>query len=154
MSGLTLVEYPNKILEERCEEVNHFDPVLWRVVEQMKRVMLDSGGMGLAANQVGLNARIIVMAPVLANGSLGIPFEMINPEITLYLGDDANLPEACLSAPGIRKVVIGRFEKVKVEFKNKYGDICRKFFTGINAVCVQHEIDHLNGISFIERRSR
>lgn len=146
---MKVLRYPDDLLKTKCEEIKVFDRMVEYWSDEMIKTMLANGGIGLAANQVGLNARMFVMIPILSNVSKGLPMTLINPEIVHQEGN-ANMPEGCLSAPG-RVATLPRANKVRVKFQNLLGMEVEREFEGINAVCVQHEIDHLNGIFFLEK---
>lgn len=148
---MKILQYPHKMLKTKCEEVKVFDSELSAKITEMTKTMILNEGMGLAANQIGLKDRIFVMTPLQTPGFLiGLPIELVNPVILKKSGK-ADLNEACLSSPGISKVVESRADKVKVAYKTRTGEVKESTFYGIDAVCVQHELDHLNGIHFLEK---
>lgn len=106
--------------------------------------MLKKGGLGLAANQVGLHFRAFVMAGVDSEKLF-----LVNPKIIKRSEVPANMKEGCLSAPGEFLVLKERASWVQVDFQDEKGQPTRRVFQGLHAVCVQHEIDHLDGKSHL-----
>ena len=149
MKEFKLRKYPDPILNTTCKLVDVVDEKIVDQVHKMLDLMYDSGGVGLAANQVGKTNRIIVMD---CSEDLDNPVCLINPMIKSSRGE-VFLEEGCLSFPGV-VVPIQRFEKVKVEFINLGGDTELKTFEGLDAICVQHEIDHLDGKTFLDKVNR
>jgi len=140
---MKLVFYPNKILKEKCEEVKNFDSVLEGIVLEMLDIMHKSNGAGLAASQVGIKKRIIVAD--IDNR----PFVLINPKIVKREGKET-MEEGCLSFPNLF-LKVKRAKKIKVVAQNTKGE--RKEFEAkeVFAQILQHEIDHLDGVLFIDR---
>ncbi len=134
-----------------------------QLIEDMGETMVDSQGVGLAAPQVGINKRIIVFDPN-ARFSEGDPEEeesdetpqtfkaLINPEIIKGTGKFVSEQEGCLSVPDFRSDVV-RFETVQVKALEPSGNPIEFEKSGLQAVIMQHEIDHLDGKLFIERIS-
>ncbi len=114
----------------------------------MFQTMIENKGIGLAANQVGLNFRMFVMV-----GSDNKKLFFVNPKILERSIGPANIEEGCLSAPGEPLKLDERASWVKVRFKDETGKEYEKVFKGIHSVCVQHEIEHLNGKSYLQSRS-
>jgi peptide deformylase len=139
---LTVLYYPDKFLSTKCEPVTEFGVDLMSTVQQMITTMISSGGIGLAANQVGMTKQIFVME--LADTYQ----EFINPEIVSYSGE-LYLNEGCLSFPGVR-ASIKRYESVKIKAKTFMGNDIEMDLSGRDAICAQHEIDHLNGVTFLD----
>lgn len=117
------------------------------IEREMIRLMKENYGIGIAANQVGFDRRVIIVEP---KGQM--PIGMFNPEITESLGACTD-EEGCLSFPGLF-VKVDRAETVTVKYLDKYNNQCTITLTGMDAKCVQHEIDHLDGICFTTRVSR
>lgn len=152
---MKIIKYPNPVLEEICMPVVDFDDELEALVKGMTEAMENAEvpAMAIAANQVGVTKRVMVMKEKLEDGTYSEPFELINPKIMDEAGL-AHLVEGCLSAPNVFYEVTSRYENIYVEYKDKEGKDQERTFKGINAVCVQHEIDHLNGIFFFDRLNR
>lgn len=137
---MKILRYPDPILLQTCLLVNVFDDNLKKVLDEMWETMVAAEGMGLAANQVGILSRMFIMTDV--DGS---KIYAINPKIVLKSHVSANKPEGCLSAPGEFLELDERAEWVLVEYQDETGAQHKKVFHGIHSVCVQHEIDHLDG---------
>ena len=115
------------------------------LVRDMKETMLSLNGIGLAAPQVGVNLRVIVIQTVVI-GKLSSPVqEMINPVITSYSSEDVEIEEGCLSIPG-EYLRIKRPHRIHVKFQDLSGKYKKWNLKGLEARVVQHELDHLNGI--------
>ena len=154
---LKILTYPNPKLrgisapipkDANQENINN-------LVSLMRYAMEFYGGVGLAAPQVGVHYRLLLVSRQTAHNAQGVdgPLTMLNPEI-VHLEGTQSAPEGCLSFPGIRAAHVLRGETVIVQFE----DLERKHneleLTGFQAQIVQHEIDHLNGILFIDKVSR
>lgn len=151
MAVLEILRYPHPLLKKRSENVDRIDEEVKRLVEDMKETMYQANGVGLAACQVGVCRRVIVMdvSPVDPEHEF---FAMINPEIVFEEGavDDE---EGCLSVPDcVEKVK--RKEKVRVKGRTLEGEEIEIPGEGILSMALQHEIDHLNGILILDRVSR
>jgi len=159
MSVRTIVEWPEKVLETRAQEVTEFDDSVRQLVQDLHDTMDASTAVGLAANQIGELKRIFVAK--LKYSAQHDDARMwwhdkrltfINPLIKRKVGRASNV-EGCMSFPGIFEYV-ERSEEVTVEAYDENG---KKFeITGSEylAACIQHEIDHLDGIIFVNRMSR
>lgn len=108
--------------------------------KSMFSTMLQSGGIGLSANQIGIKQRFFIM-------KVDKPIIFVNPRIKKYFGKRIEGEEGCLSFPGHHEMK-GRYQKILVEFVDASGMLRKREFTGMEAVVIQHEIDHLNGIPF------
>lgn len=137
--------YPNKILREKCEEVKEFDEALDKVVLEMLNVMYKKNGVGLAAPQIGVKKRIIT---IFAGET---PIILVNPKIIKKEGEEI-MEEGCLSFPGLF-FEVKRAKKLKVEAQNIRGGKIALEPEGLLAQAIQHEIDHLDGILFIDKLS-
>lgn len=154
MQPYQIVKYPDDRLKQRCGEVTNFGTEELRDVVQRMHATIKhkkSLGFGLAANQVGIMQRIIVINTLSNNkkqpGYLGA---LINPEIISY-GDNVEMGnEGCLSFPDDRYDV-ARSQTIRVKFYDINGAPVERNFSGLNAVVVQHEIDHINGITMKDR---
>jgi peptide deformylase len=145
---MEILKYPDPKLFKICKDVSVFEDELKILLEGMWSTMLAGGGLGLAANQVGLEYRMFVMA--------GIESEkifLVNPIIIKRSEIPAMMKEGCLSAPGEFLLLKDRSSWVQVQFQNEKGELLRRVFQGIHAVCVQHEIDHLDGKTHLQSPS-
>lgn len=149
MAILELSIYPDPVLREETEAVENFDAELHTLLDNMRETMLDADGVGLAAPQVGIAKKITVI-DVSESRSEGL--ELINPEILESEGSKLG-EEGCLSIPDYREKV-KRAEWVKVKAQDRSGESFEFEATGLLAVCVQHELDHLNGVLFVDHLSR
>ena len=131
------------VLKKTCEPVKKLDAKLRSFLDDMAETMYKFDGIGLAAPQVGRAIRVVVID--VGNGKL---LELINPEITEKKGSCVD-SEGCLSVPGIFGDV-ERAAKVTVEYTTRYGKRRKMEADALLARCVQHELDHLNGILFID----
>ena len=149
MALLDIIEYPDPILKQQTEAVKDFDAQLVELLENMKETMYDASGIGLAAPQIGLLKRITVID---VSEERDQPLEVINPEIIAREGEVAS-EEGCLSIPDYRDTV-SRSASVVVRAQDRHGDPFELEADELLAICLQHEIDHLEGILFIDHLSR
>lgn len=127
------------ILSMVLPEVEHGEDVT-QIAADMRQTMIDSGGIGLAANQVGIMKRIIVLKVPKFKGCI------INPVITRHVKNKIDSREGCLSFPG-KLVNKQRYNKIVVEGFNEKWEPLKIDLNGLSSFCAQHEIDHLNGIT-------
>jgi peptide deformylase len=150
MSEIT--KLPNKILSKKLEKVS-VDEIkkgsYTELILDMKKSMKESQGVGLAANQIGKDLSIFVIDENLAK-EMEIPEVYLNPEITEYSKDTDELEEGCLSIPEYF-VSIRRSRKVKIKFVNELGEKLKLKVRGFAARVLQHETDHLNGLTIKNR---
>ncbi len=145
MAIRSILRYPNPRLTKVSSVVNEVDDAIKRLVDDMFETMYDAPGIGLAAPQVDVRKRIMVV-DVSENNSQ--PLVFINPEIIESEGKEVT-EEGCLSVPGIYESVT-RADKVKVKALDREGNPFEMEVDGLLAVCVQHEIDHLDGKLFVD----
>ena len=143
MAIRNIVKVGDPVLKKTSREVVKFDDRLFTLLDDMKETMYKADGVGLAAVQVGVLKRVVVMD--CGDGYL----ELINPEITHREGEQVEM-EGCLSLPGEYANTI-RPEKVKVKAQNREGKWCLYSGEGLKARCFCHEIDHLAGFVFTDR---
>lgn len=150
MSIMRIYHYPEEVLKVAAKKVTAFDADLAQLVKDMAETMYAAPGIGLAAPQVGVSQRVIVIdcAPKEESPQL---IAAINPEIVARAGQRCE-EEGCLSVPGYYASV-PRSEQVTVTFQNLHGESCTVTAEGLLAVAFQHEIDHLDGILFIDHLS-
>ena len=149
MTTLPIKIFPDPILRETAATVSTFDKQLRTFVDSMIETMYDSRGIGLAAPQVGISKRICVV-DVSEEGDT--PLHFINPVIESRTGTTPS-EEGCLSIPGYRET-IKRSEKIAIKAVDVEGKPIELTADGLLAICLQHEIDHLNGVLFIDHLSR
>jgi len=143
--------YPNTVLRKKAEEVKEIDQDLIDLARQMAETMYAAPGIGLAAPQVGESIRLIVVDVSYTQGKPDLKV-LLNPEIVEREGSIL-MEEGCLSIPGIRADV-ERSQKVLVRGLDIKGRPVEIEAEGLLAVCLQHEVDHLDGILFIDHLSR
>jgi len=148
MSVLEVVLYPDEGLAKMCEPVAQVDDELNQFIDDMFDTMYEHEGIGLAAPQVGVLKRVITID---IEGDKTNQVVLINPEI-LESSGETGIEEGCLSIPGHRALV-PRKEKVKVKALNRKGEEVIYEADGLFAICIQHEIDHLNGVLFVDHIS-
>lgn len=142
--------YGDPVLNTRAEEITEFGPSLERLAHDMLETMEDAGGVGLAANQIGLTKRIFVFD--CSHYQDGLRGAIINPEWEA-IGDKTQLgTEGCLSIPGISQPT-ERFNTVRVSGFDTSGRPLAMVASGLMARCIQHETDHLDGVLFLQRLS-
>ncbi len=146
MSRLTILRYPDPRLHTVASEVKKVDERIRRLVDDMIETMYAADGIGLAATQVDVHERVIVMD---ASDQHDEPLVLINPVITRRSGEMAVSEEGCLSVPQIYDRV-ERHARVSVQALNRDGQAFELEAEGLAAVCVQHEMDHLLGKVFVE----
>ncbi|MFN5559345.1 MAG: peptide deformylase [Opitutaceae bacterium] len=163
---LRIVHYNSPILRKKGRKVTAFDAALAGLVNEMVDTMHAAEGIGLAAQQVGLDLQVCVMdlRPTdrdftwSLDGSatpleLIMPMALINPEVTLLPSPREPYNEGCLSFPEIRGDVV-RPTEISVRFQDVHGTAHELKCSGLFARCVQHEVDHLNGTLFIDRMDK
>jgi peptide deformylase len=149
MALLKIVEFPDPQLTLLAQPVVHVDKNLRRLADDMAETMYDAPGIGLAAPQVAAARRLIVVDVSENRNEL---MTLINPEILASSGEE-EMKEGCLSVPGVLETV-RRAERVTVRALTLQGSTVELEADGLLAVCLQHEIDHLNGTIFVDHLSR
>ncbi|AVJ54832.1 peptide deformylase [Idiomarina sp. OT37-5b] len=145
MSQLTVLKYPDERLRKVAEPIATVDDALRATIDDMFETMYESQGVGLAATQVDVHKRLFVAD---CSEDQNEPLVFINPEITKAEGHFTN-DEGCLSFPGVYAKV-ERAEKVTVQALDRNGESFSLEADGLLAICIQHEIDHLNGKLFVD----
>ena len=145
---LDIVHWPDPVLSKGTQPVERVDEDLNAAVAEMKRIMFDLRGVGLAAPQVGIGKRMMLVCP---SGDPGDETLVINPEILSREGED-EMEEGCLSFPGLYGTV-SRATTVRVKYRDLEWKEKDLVLDGFVARVFQHEFDHLNGVVFIERMS-
>ena len=143
MAVLSMCTLPDPVLRQKAKRITSFDDSIQRLIDDMVETMHEVGGVGLAAPQVGVPLRVIV---------IHLPEEevvcLINPQIVKRSGE-REVVEGCLSVPGYHGE-IKRSEKVVVKGRDRRGKEIRIKAEGIMAEALEHEIDHLNGVLYID----
>ncbi|WP_024299260.1 peptide deformylase [Methylomicrobium lacus] len=145
MSILTILEFPDERLRKKAEKVQAVDGSIRKLVDDMLETMYESRGVGLAATQVNVHKRVIVMD---VSEEKDAPICLINPEIIEKDGVEES-EEGCLSVPGFFEKV-KRAEHIRVKALNRDGQPFELEARDLLAVCVQHEMDHLDGKLFVD----
>ena len=145
MAILDILEFPDPRLRTRAKPVQQVDNRIGKLVDDMLETMYDAPGIGLAATQVNVHERVIVID---VSESKDNPHVFINPELTLA-GDKIDTEEGCLSVPGFYEPVTRR-EHVTVNYLDKQGQVAELQAEGLLSICIQHECDHLDGKLFVD----
>ena len=165
--SLRIVHYNEPVLHRKGVKIEKFDAALAQLADEMIETMHEAGGIGLAAQQIGRAIQLCVVdlrdteaefkwefdgaRPPL---ELFMPLAMVNPDVTVARGTTETVyEEGCLSFPDIRGD-IKRPDKITVTFHDQYGIPHILTCDGLLARCVQHEVDHLNGVLFIDRMDK
>ena len=146
MAILPILKYPDPRLRNKAREVQTVNKKTQSLIDDMFETMIDAKGIGLAATQVDVHERVIVMD---LSEDRSDPRIFINPSIEVL--DETTQPydEGCLSIPGVYETV-ERPNHVMITATDRNGDIFNEKATGLLAVCIQHEIDHLDGKLFVD----
>ena len=147
---MNLITYPNEILDREVKDVDlenpGFDPV--ELKKEMVDFMIANNGIGLSANQIGLDAKVFVMGDSVENSTM-----CINPTVLQYTEDTVVDVEGCLSFPNVF-VKIKRPKEILARYWNENLEECTVKIEGYSAKCYLHELDHLLGITFKDRTSK
>ena len=149
---LNIVTYPNEILRTKTKSVKTIDSEIRDIISNMRETMYKHDGVGLAANQVNIPLSIMVIDTTLREGE-GEIFKgaLINPEL-LEASGETKIKEGCLSFPNLQ-VEVPRYSFVKIKAINEFEEVVVLELSGFPAIVFQHEFDHLNGITFLDRIS-
>jgi len=145
MSNLNILEFPDPRLTTVASEVEIFDESLKKLVQDMTETMYSANGIGLAATQVNVHKRLLVLD---VSEKQDQPRVYINPQILSSEGEQHH-EEGCLSVPGIYASV-RRAENITVRAQDSDGNTFEEQAEGLHAVCIQHEMDHLIGRLFVD----
>lgn len=152
MAKLKVYEYPHPVLKKKAETVVSVDNEVRKFLDDMLETMYASNGCGLAAPQVGVSKRVVVI-DITHEGEEPAPIYMVNPEI-IWKSDETKIcEEGCLSLPSLRAEV-ERPASIKVKYLDYDGKDCELLVEDFLAVAVQHELDHLEGVLYIDHISR
>ncbi len=150
MAILPIVQFPNPVLAMNCQPVQEINDQIRRLAADMGETMYKAPGVGLAAPQVGEPIRMVVLDVSEEKNSL---MTLINPVITQRSQELETGEEGCLSLPGIWEKV-SRSSEITVEYTDLEGQEQELHADGLLAICIQHELDHLDGTVFIDHLSR
>ena len=148
---MQVVEYPSSILREVSKEVTSFDDDLASFLDQMFDTMVEAEGIGLAAIQVAkpIRAFIISIVEDETQNAKDNLIEFINPKIVASNGS-VHYQEGCLSLPGFYEE-IERHEEIELSYQDRFGSSQAIKATGLLSIAIQHELDHLNGVLFVDK---
>lgn len=149
MARLEILEFPDPRLRQRARPVAVVDDGIRRLVDDMFETMYHAPGVGLAATQVNVHQRVVVID---VSEDQSQPLVFINPEITVLDEAQCEYDEGCLSVPGFYETVV-RPEHIRVNALDREGKVFEMVPSGLLAVCIQHEVDHLNGKLFVDHIS-
>jgi len=152
MAVLPIITAPDPRLKAVSEPVSQVDDEIRQLMDDMVDSMYEAVGIGLAAIQVGINKRVVVVDLVDENGEQGNPVFLVNPEITWTSDDERVHEEGCLSLPEHFAEVV-RPDEVKVSYLDRDGKQQELHAAGMLSTCIQHELDHLDGILFVDHIS-
>lgn len=143
---LEILEYPDPRLRTLAKPVTEVTDEIRQLIDDMFETMYDAPGIGLAATQVDVHKQVIVMD---LSEDRSEPLVFINPEVDVLEGEYEKMQEGCLSVPGFYEDV-ERIEHVRIKALDRNGEAFELEATGLLAVCIQHEMDHLNGKLFVD----
>jgi peptide deformylase len=145
MARLEILEFPDERLRTRAKPVETFDAELGQLIDDMLETMHAANGIGLAATQVNRHMQLLVLDVSEARDD---PRVYVNPRIVATEGEQV-CEEGCLSVPGIYANV-KRAESIRIEARDRHGIAFQEEAEGLHAVCLQHEMDHLQGKLFVD----
>ncbi len=151
--NLKIVEYPDKKLKEKSKIVKNFDVKLHTLLDAMYPIMINTNGIGLAAIQVAKPIQVLILNIPNEDGEQPREnlLEIINPVILKQAGT-TTYQEGCLSVPSFYED-INRFETISINYQDRDGNKKTLDADGLLSIAIQHEVDHLNGILFIDKLS-
>ncbi len=150
---LDIYEYPDPILKKKALPVDKVDDELRAFMDDMLETMYEAAGVGLAAPQVGVSKRIVVIDYAKEEGEEPKILHLVNPEIIWTSEEKIICEEGCLSVPSL-VAEVERFLSVRVQYLDYDGNAQELVAEGLLSRIVQHELDHLNGVLYIDRISR
>jgi peptide deformylase len=151
MAILPIITAPDPRLKLKCKRVERVDGEIRRLMDDLLQTMYAAPGIGLAAPQVGVAKRVLVV-DIAKEGEEPAPLQMANPEVLWRSEELATYEEGCLSLPE-HYADVERPLRCRVRYLDAEGEIRELAAEGLLATCVQHEIDHLNGILFVDHLS-
>ena len=146
MSLAEIVKYPDELLSKSTQTVENFDAELASLVQKLIQIMIDAPGIGVAANQIGIDKSVAVIGIP----SPKQPLILVNPKILKASKPVLVSEEGCLSLPGYWGRPM-RSERIRVEYQDAYGHVQRLDASAYLAQVIQHETDHLNGYVYVQR---
>ena len=149
--NLTIVEYPDKKLREKSKRIESFDDTLHQLLDAMYPMMINTNGIGLAAIQVSYPLQVMILNIPDEEGEQAYEnlLEIMNPVITSKNGETV-YQEGCLSVPSFYED-IKRFETITIDYQDRDGKSKTLEADGLLSIAIQHEMDHLNGVLFIDK---
>ena len=154
---MKLVDEFDPILKQKCEPFDFENPIMdpYELSDELQKIRKEGSGVGLAAPQVGLNTQVLVigMGNMETEGAEDYNQVFFNPTIIDTDGPEVYMLEGCLSFPGLF-MKIKRPESITLEWYTEEDTVCKERFTGMTSRILQHEIDHLNGLTFNTKADR
>ena len=147
-----IIKLPDPMLRQASKPVTRVTEETRRIMDDMLDTMYDAPGIGLAAIQIRVPQRLVVI-DLAREGEGKQPIFLVNPEVIWASEEQSDYEEGCLSIPEFFEMV-SRPKEVKVRFLDRAGEVQEMHCSGVLATCVQHEIDHLNGVLFIDYLSK
>jgi len=151
---LEVSQVGNPILRQIAQPIDRFDEPVQTLIDNLMATLLQSNGVGIAAPQVAASCRVVIIAsrpnPRYPNAPEMEPTVMINPRIVSASEEKVKDWEGCLSVPGIRGLV-PRYQAIAIEYCDRQGKLQQQHLTDFVARIFQHELDHLNGLVFLDR---
>jgi peptide deformylase len=145
MAVRTILEFPDPRLRTRAQPVTRFDAALSGLIDDLLETMYAAPGIGLAATQIDVHQRVLVID---ISEERRQPLVLVNPGILAREGE-ASSEEGCLSVPGIFDEVT-RASRIRVRWQSRTGEVSEQDYDGTLAICIQHEMDHLDGRLFVD----
>tara|TARA_A100001011_G_C14277679_1_gene830054 strand:- start:972 stop:1496 length:525 start_codon:yes stop_codon:yes gene_type:complete len=152
MTQLRILIEPDPILRKKCQPIEKVDDALRKLMDDMLSTMYQAPGIGLAASQIGILRRLVVI-DISKDEKKNDPFFLINPEIIFRSKKTSIFEEGCLSLPG-QFAEIERPSECHIKYTDYNGKPKELKADGLLSTCIQHEVDHLNGILFIDYLSK
>ena len=146
MAKLEILEFPDPRLRKTAAPVASVDDAIRKIIDDMLETMYEAPGIGLAATQVNIHQRIVVID---VSEEKDQPLVFINPEVTILEGEPHAMQEGCLSVPGFYEDVT-RIDHVRVKALDRNGNEFELEANELLAICIQHELDHLDGKLFVD----
>lgn len=154
MAKLKIYEHPHPVLKQKSAKVDKIDAEIRKLLDDMLETMYAAAGVGLAAPQVGVLKRVVVIDISHEDeGEKRSPLYLVNPEIIWHSDEEKCQFEGCLSLPD-QSAEVSRFKQVRVRYQDYDGKENEILAEGLLSVALQHEIDHLDGILYIDHISR